>query len=91
MTSSGSSTTAWLSAATDDPNRAARLAAAPALRGESTIAGGFATPSHIPVTIADAIAPTPSTPYADLVRTHGPSLGSASPGSTPAQFPKVDP
>ena len=65
MTSPAASTTAWLSAATEtESNRPARVAAVSALRGDSTIAGGCATPSHSPVTIAVARAPTPNTPYA---------------------------
>ena len=63
-TRSAASTTAWLSVATEtESNRAARPAAVSALRGESTIAGGSATPSQSPVTMAEASAPTPSTPY----------------------------
>ena len=73
-TRSAPSTTAWLSVAmVTEAYLVARAADASAFRGDSTITGGSATPSQRPVTIADASAPTPSTPY----RSGSKSMGGA--------------
>ena len=63
MTTSLSSSTAWLDAATVMfENFAASAAATPALRGETRIVSRPAPAAFRPVTIAEVIAPVPTNP-----------------------------